>query len=94
MRANAEAGVPAEFLTEYPRWDVRRATLLESTPDFLVEYEPVIDHGDGTLHIRKTVWLKAHRSKDRHIVWQGSAAMFTLSQIPGLVRAIVQIVTR
>lgn len=90
MLANTEAGVPQEILNDYPRWDVRLATLTESTQDYAVDYDWQFDHDDQEkLVLRRTVWTIAHRRKDQHIVWQGDIVTIHRSQAPRFVNDLV-----
>jgi len=70
----------------FPRWDESHATTLRSTDDLFVEVE-VQPNADGSeLTIRRTVWTKAHRRKDRHILWLGDVAVIPRVQAPDFMK--------
>lgn len=74
---------------DYPRWDERYATTLVSDDEVFVETEAFASDDDAFLIIRRTVWKKAYRAKDRHIFWTGDVAFIPRNQVPAFARDIV-----
>jgi hypothetical protein len=63
----------AEILRDYPRWDETHASTLEDTDDVYVSVE--VEPTDvGGVSIKRTVYKKAARRIDRHILWTGEVA--------------------
>lgn len=58
----------------YPHWDNAYAGTLESTDEVHVTVDVDPTEDGSTLVIRRTVWRKAHRRSDRHVLWIGDVA--------------------
>lgn len=74
---------------DYPHWDEAHAATLRDDENVHVDID-VEPNADGSeLIVRRTVWRKARRSKDQHILWTGTVAVIPRSAAPGLVQDIV-----
>ena len=70
-------------------WDESHATTMASTEDVYVEMSTDLDETGENLVIRRTVWRKARRQQDKHLLWMGDIAVIPRGDVPGFVRDIV-----
>lgn len=74
---------------DYPHWDEKHATTLVSTEDVYVQTEPVLE--GANIEIRRTVWKKARRRADQHILWIGAVAVIPRDNVAEFVRDVVAV---
>lgn len=74
---------------DYPHWDERHATTLVSTDEVYVETDVNPSDDGSLLVIRRTVWKKARRSQDQHILWVGDVAIIPRDAVPTFARDLV-----
>lgn len=68
-------------------------TAIRSTDDLDVDYDFVPNDDGSEIILRRTVWFKARRYKDRALLYQEDVAAFQRDEVPNAVRAIVWCVT-
>lgn len=73
----------------YPHWDESHSNTLRDTDQVHVDID-VYPNADGSeLEVRRTVWKKAVRARDRHILWIGVVAIIPREQAAVFTRDIV-----
>jgi hypothetical protein len=68
-------------------------TALLSTDYLEVDYDFTPDEDGSQVELRRTVWFKAYRQRDRDILHQETVAVFQRGQVPDVVRGLVWCVT-
>lgn len=68
-------------------------TTLRSTDTMFVDYDFEPNNDGSEITLRRTVWFKAVRTKDRDVLHQEDVAVFLRDQVPDAVRSFVMCVT-
>ena len=77
--------IPADF----PHWDEDHASTMLDTDEVHVTTDVEPNEDGSVLVVRRTVWRKARRRQDQHILWTGDVAMIPRAQAAAFARDLV-----